>query len=442
MKKILSMILALAMVMSLFCAVPVNAADTGFVLPYFCYDFNDMQANAQSNYGDTVGSWSSKDFIEGIAGGKALYMEGNDISFTLNINTPAFMATEEEFKISFWLKLDAENSETLPQALELTYTAEGKGSTNFEIATQATERNAGKWVYYENASLTWNGKVRRGISRYDTVTNSAGVPLVMSFPLGDKVAIDDFCIEPVRTPLASAPVDAHPYPYVTDYDMVESGTSTTATPIEGRTVSINYTAATAADGDSVNTVVTRVMLETEAGSDKYGTYATIIDADASGSEEFTIPRGFLGRKIKISVQPFSTNGVVGAHYEKVIGAITNEINAQVTVGAYNSMTSSFTTTYSLENNKVDGTDVRAIMFAMFYAQDGTMVGCAEHPIVVANGSAVPDGTFTATYTASDVNLPAPTTAKLFFWYTADGEDPSVFNTTMEEIYPMQEVSLQ
>ena len=112
----------------------------------------------------------------------------------------------------------------------------------------------------------------------------------------------------------------------------------------------------------------------------------------------------------------------------------------MTVGDYVPASSSVTTTYSVTNNKVDGSTVRAIMFTMFYAEDGTMVKCVQNPVVVANGTTVTDATFTATSTVSDVNLPAVASAKVFFWFTEGTDTPSVFNTSMEEVLPVEDVA--
>ena len=854
MKKLLSMLLALTLVVSLFCAVPVSAEEsTEFTLPYVNYDFNDIEDNATSNYGDSIGTWNAKEYIEGVAGGKALYRESTAVSsgsaylqYTLSNGTPAVMASGEQFKISFWLKLNTDKTRfadnSTPSQLQLCYTANGggKGYKAFNFSAQTAALNTGEWVYYEQTFAGWDGKNTVSGTQYDTVTNPDGAALVMNFRLGYvngtgpagvlasgynttyAIAIDDFRIEPVRTPydpnntveppyvpkevlnfsfdnsgttgygintwnvnsatkavqtsggadggkyvkvswstagggvwrmntwthnqelddnkltkltfwakaedantvgsafrftmfrtmnnsnqplrlddintyksdiwpnnywyievpgtltqswqqftlyfkmnaktfdeshyrvsldiktpntgfafgldnmiitqeeiptngefenlgyapaqtvksngdvlaneqskhyaanlygwlkegatvtadttaphgglqaakvvtteaggspyqgiylennktheisfwakgegdsigkniavvldravatksqydvypiedtVTLTPTDAtltgewkkftvqytlnsvapetmptinanqkigvrqpflkfavdggaagmtyylddlkiaepktgHPEPYVTDYDMVEkSDLSAVTSAIEGKPVYIQYSPATEASGDSVEAVVTRVMIESKAGSGKYGTYKTIIDTDVSGQQEFTIPEGFAGRKIMISVQPFSANGKIGAHYEKLIGTIAKQYEASMTAGAYNSASSSFTTTYSVLNNKLDGSDVRAIMFAMFFAENGTMVKCESTPVVVANGN-TGSGTFTATSTVSDTNLPAATKAKVFFWFTEGTDTPSVFNTSMVEVVPMQEVSLQ
>lgn len=261
---------------------------------------------------------------------------------------------------------------------------------------------------------------------------------MMKFKVGDGSAgytyyLDDLTIR--------APKTAHPYPFVTDYDMVEKNDLSSVTNVvEGKPVYIDYLTDTEVTSDSVEAAVVRVMIESKAGSNKYGTYATIIDDGAVGLQDFTIPEGFVGKKIKISVQPFSTNGKVGAHYEKVIGTIAKQYEASMTVGAYVPASSSVTTTYSVTNNKVDGSTVRAIMFTMFYAEDGTMVKCVQNPVVVANGTTVTNATFTATSTVSDTNLPAVASAKVFFWFTEGTDTPSVFNTSMEEVLPVEDVA--
>lgn len=849
MKKLLSMLLAIFMVMSLFCAVPVSAA--GFTLPYVNYDFNDMTDDATANYGDSIGTWNSKTYIEGVAGGKALYLEsagtsgGSYISLALKDRSPAVMVTGEPFKISFWLKLNTEISkfaDSASPAFQLCYTANGgaKGYKGYNFDAQKAALNTGEWVYYEQEIAAWDGK----FGTYDTVENPDNAALVMTFRLGYEngtapaalmdsvknkyaIAIDDFRIEPVRTPydpnateeyvepvntiwentnayidssagaytdttlggvarkvymakvggttgdannkyisvananntysihwtddeifvdynklykitfwaraedaanvgtkvnirllhevrvdntndpstnyanlgsqyevydgitltqewqkceiwrkrnlstcdrsrvrlymeyeaasgtelhvglddikieeypdvtngafeatshgvetshhsatpyahndsakyvsglygwlakdatvtavtsgahggsqaakvvttaangsiyqgmffengatkiisfyakgegssigqpvsvvmdrtatlvsaydvyevpevetlavtgedgnanltadwkkftvayspnfttfrsgitaeptLAAtqkignrqplmkfkvgdgsagytyylddltirAPKVAHPYPYMSDYDLIDASTSTTAVPVENKATYVDYLADTEVSADSVTAVVTRIMIESKAGSNKYGTYATLVEESdiATLGETFTIPEGFAGRKIKISVQPFSANGAVGAHYEKVIGTIAKEFEVSMSVGTYDPASSSVDVTYSLLNNKVDNSTVRAIMFAMFYAEDGTLVKCVENPIVVANGAQVTNATFSPVSTPIETDLQSLTvaSAKVFFWYTEGTDTPSVYNTTMVEVLPSENV---
>lgn len=237
------------------------------------------------------------------------------------------------------------------------------------------------------------------------------------------------------------PTAGHPDPYITDYNLYETDETAVATLVEGKTVCLKYTPVLEAAGDEIEAVVARVLIESKAGSNKYGTYKTIIDTTGEGRAEIQIPDKMAGRKIVLSIQPFSANGVDGAIYEKVIGTIAKQYDASMTVGSYVPASSSITTTYTVVNNKVDNSDVRAIMAIIFYAENGAMVKCESTPVVVTNGTSVTDATFTATSTLSDMSLPAATKAKVFFWFTEGTDAPSVFNTTMEEVVSSVEVSL-
>jgi len=238
-----------------------------------------------------------------------------------------------------------------------------------------------------------------------------------------------------------APKAGHADPYVIDYSAYESDGVTAAMPVESKTLIAKYKAVSELLNDSIKAVVTRVMIESKAGSGKYGTYQTIVDTANEGKVEFVVPENCIGRKIKLSIQPFTANGVSGAFYEKEIGTIAKQYEVSMTVGEYNASSSSITTTYSVVNNKVDNSDVRAIMATIFYSENGTMVKYMTNPVVVANGSSVTNATFTATSTLSDLSLPAAAKAKVFFWFAEEpeegsvAEEPSVFNTSMVEVVP-------
>ncbi len=337
MRKILSIILAFAMIMSLFFVIPAPAA-TSDVEPYFYEDFEDwtaagngtITASPGNDYGSITPNGPSSTIWTGFGGSKYSYYHYQQVNkatywqIRMN-NNVADLITDGGggIRVSFWIKLDTgtctlNTANANANAINITFMCDSPGFSYQNlgnISVDAAKLNEGNWVKITK-DFSWGGSLRNGTNIADIAD---GVDFYADFRFGELSAgnlpadvlatgsflayfIDDFKIEPYNGYGVEAGSKS---------DATVSGVSHTGDVKSSGTVNVNFTPAAGA---------TLVNILSKSGND-YARLASIKVPAGTTTAAYTIPASSSGMELVAEIYPSDETGKYGTPYLYEIGTV-------------------------------------------------------------------------------------------------------------------------
>jgi len=169
MKKILSIVLTLAMMLTMVSILPVQAEEATDVAtyPYINYSFDTDKTGIARDGGNYKSEWSSEEGVAGVPGSVLLTMSGSETGYPgdIHLSVPDLsLLIGKKMKISCWAKIDT--TKTKVKANSLTFLVFGKTATTsgdssahkyLSAAKMSGDLNSGNWVYTETILDNWNG---------------------------------------------------------------------------------------------------------------------------------------------------------------------------------------------------------------------------------------------------------------------------------------------
>jgi len=225
MKKILSFVLALGMMLSMLSIIPAQAAPTEDY-PYIYEDFEADRGNTTGG----VATWVN----EGAHGTNgALYFNQTKDADDINVFLPDHSIISGKFKMSAWVKLDTTKTKLKGEKFGFVFwapatdTPDGKyddkpnhlnpssWEMDWTVNVDKNALNRGEWVYVERIVENWDGVMRHGIYTPDAENAIFKFAPRLGSPgdgkIGNIVAddsptksvcwyLDDFIVEPIVEP--------------------------------------------------------------------------------------------------------------------------------------------------------------------------------------------------------------------------------------------------
>ena len=422
MKKILSFMLALGMMLSMMSIVPAQAANVDAGYPYLAYSFDS--ATDVPTYADKGAyniTWTDKEGVAGSAGSMYFEMTGDSGDAKMTIANPDILMNNK-VKISYWVKLDTAKCKVkdsgfrnilwgATEAHTKSYMFRWNGKAEKDV-------NSGEWTYYEYVIDNWDGYMidRSPLDKEEPVTLSmriGGAAFSSSGTKTDALAsgtniaywLDDFKIEPVGATAASAP---------TVSEMTVSDAL-----ILGQKVDFTYkfTAGNAGTEGATMIRVRKVLANGESTTVSFESVTT------KGSYTIELTEDLKDTNIEIDVIPVEQAAggkVYGAPVTFKAGAVLPEQNVEASL----EQTDATTVKASINvTNNVKDTTVKLFMVAVAYDEDGRAARYEVKPLTVATESGTQ--TFTISVAAKE-GFGKITKVKAFVW-----GGTGVFDTNMK-----------
>ncbi len=439
MKKLLSIILAVSVMMSVFCVVPVSAAVTygTHTYPYMYEDFStETTFLAPTETNKFNQTW---DTAEGHNAPGSLKLEQTHVSANNStiyaVSGTAFggnalLQKGDKVEMRFWIKLS--------QALNPSYSKITLIVWVYHPDTGASDRRKQVSIQLDEDNLDWqqvtatvdfsDWKDSSGNAWTNTVTRIQKV----SFCSGNTSNANHLAGEDKNTVGRTNPVfwiddfELKAYrPADADVTLV-SGATAFGEAVEGSKIDLKYTYGGAGTDKSVY----RLLADNK-----------VVDVFKAG-EEIIVPATAVGKALKVEIIPFeeytadvSETTYTGYYSDDIV--TVNVVKEKEIVHALGASTPqvSYSTKAKITNNNPNGTAINAVLVLVCYAADGSVVdwgqAAVKSPATVGSSG---DDPITVTVTAPEGGFKA--TVDYCVSYLLDcGEAtaPTIFNTTLCEI---------
>ncbi len=216
MKKFITCILALAMMLTMVSILPVQAAEIAPAdYPYINYSFNEDVSAINRGGGNYSFSWSEEEGVAGIPGSALLTMTAgsNEEAYAgdIHVRIPdPTLIIGTKMKVSFWAKVDT--TKTKLKANDITLLGFGNSNSShkyFPASKLSGDLNSGEWVYSETILDNWDGLLADGklatsnMSLAPRIGGSSGAGTLKTALATDSPTrsvvwyLDEFRVEPV-----------------------------------------------------------------------------------------------------------------------------------------------------------------------------------------------------------------------------------------------------